>query len=139
MKKFLQLSFVPRSVDLALLVLRLGFGLSLLLLHGWGKVMKFSELTEKFPDPLGVGHTTSLVLAIVGEVVCAALIAIGAFTRLAALGSAITMGVAFFIVHGMKLKGPGNGEDAMVYLLAFLVIFLAGAGKYSVDGSGGKA
>jgi putative oxidoreductase len=134
MKKILHVSFIPRSPDFALLVMRVTFGLSLLLLHGWGKLMRFSELSEKFPDPLGIGHTASLALAIFGEVVCSSLIVIGAFTHLAALGSAITMAVAFVMVHGMKLKGPGNGEDAMIYLAAFVVIFIAGAGRFSVDG-----
>lgn len=133
MKKFLQLSFLPLSADLALLVLRLGFGLSLLLLHGWGKLMKFPELAVKFPDPLGVGHAWSLLLAILGEVVCSSLLVVGLCTRLAALGAGITMGVAFFLVHQMKLKGAGDGEDALVYLVAFATLFLAGGGRFSLD------
>ena len=137
MKKLLTLDFLPKSADLALLVLRLGFGLSLLLLHGWGKVMKFSELSGKFPDPLGVGPTASLALAIVAEVLCAALIVVGACTRLAALVASINVGVAFFLVHGMKLRGPGNGEDALIYLTAFVVLLLAGGGRFSVDGRKG--
>lgn len=133
MKKILQLGFLPTSADCALLVLRLAFGLSLLLLHGWGKVMKFSDLSEKFPDPLGVGHSVSLTMAIFAEVVCSSLVALGLFTRLAAFVCAFLVGVAFFIVHGMKLRGAGNGEDALVYLAAFLTIFLAGPGRFSVD------
>jgi putative oxidoreductase len=138
MKKFLRLGFLPTNPDLGLLVLRLVFGLSLLLLHGWGKLMRFPELSEKFADPLGVGHQASLILALVGEVLCPVLLVLGAATRLAALGSGITMGVALFLVHGLKLRGQGNGEDALVYLAAFTVLFLAGGGRYSVDG-GGKA
>lgn len=137
MKKFFQLGFVPKSADCALLVLRLGFGLSLLLLHGWGKVMRFSELSDKFPDPLGIGHTPSLVLAIVGEVLGSSLVVLGWFTRFGALCAAITMAVAFTMIHGLKLRGPGNGEDALIYFFAFTTILLAGAGRFSIDGSGG--
>lgn len=133
MKKLLHLSFLPKSADVALLVLRLAFGLSLLVLHGWGKLQRFSELSEKFPDPLGLGHSASLACAILAEVVGSALVVLGLFTRLGALVCAFTMGVAFFMVHQLKLKGPGNGEDALVFLAAFVALFVAGGGRYSVD------
>ena len=55
--KFLHFNFLPRSADVALLLLRVWFGLSLLWLHGWGKLMNFSAMTEKFSDPLGIGKT----------------------------------------------------------------------------------
>lgn len=133
MLKKLQLSFIPQSVDLGLLVLRIALGAQMIHGHGWGKLMSFSEKAASFPDPLGVGNTTSAVLAIVGEVLCSALIVLGAFTRLAALGAIVTMAVAFFLVHGGKLVGEGNGEMAFLYLIGFVTIFLAGPGRYSID------
>jgi putative oxidoreductase len=140
MKKLLHFDFLPRSADLALLVLRLTFGLGLLWLHGRGKLMDFSNLRGNFFDPLGVGSQTSLVLAILGEVVCATLITVGAYTRLAALGGAVTMGVAFHFIHGDRLMGEGNGELAFLFLAAFLALFLAGGGRYSLDAKlGAKA
>lgn len=131
--KFLHLNFIPRSADLALLALRLWHGLALLGLHGWGKLAGFGAMKDRFADPFGIGMTPTLVLAIVGEVVCAALLALGLFTRIAALGSAITMGTAFWFAHGHRLTGEGNGELAFVYLGAFLALFIAGGGRYSVD------
>lgn len=131
--KFLHLNFLPRSADVALLVLRGWLGLSLLGLHGWGKLVKFPAMMEKFPDPLGIGKAASLSLATTGEVVCAGLIVLGLFTRVAAIGSGTTMAVAFWLVHGHKLSGPGNGELAFLYLASFVTLFIAGAGKYSVD------
>ena len=133
MKNFLHLNFLPRSTDLALLVLRVCLGGSLLWLHGRGKLTGFSEMAAGFSDPLGIGSQTSLVLAILGEVLCAVLIVLGAFTRVAALGAAITMGVAFFLVHGGQLSGQGNGELAFVYLTVFAALFFSGAGRFSVD------
>jgi putative oxidoreductase len=56
------------------------------------------------------------------------------FTRFAALGCAITMSVAFFIVHEMRLKGTASGEMAFVYLAGFVAIFLAGPGRFALDG-----
>lgn len=131
--KFLHLNFLPRSTDLALLVLRVWFGLSLLVLHGWMKLANFGTLLEKFSDPVGVGRPVSLVLAVGGEVVCPALLALGLFTRVAALGAGTIMATAFWLVHGHKLSGPGNGELAFLFLGACVTLFIAGAGRYSID------
>jgi putative oxidoreductase len=135
MKKVLALSFVPTSLDLGLLLLRLWFGLSLLILHGWPKLMGFSQMAGSFPDPLGVGSRVSLILALIGEVLCSVLLVLGLFTRAAALGGAITMGVAFAMVHQLTLRGENSGELAYAYLGVFLALFLAGAGRFSMDGS----
>ena len=132
--KFLQLNFLPTSVDLGLLVLRLWLGLSLLILHGWGKLTGFSEMSGKFPDPLGLGPKVSLGLAVFAEVFCAGLLALGLFTRFAAVSLIITMAVAFFIIHKGSLKpGPGSGEMAYIYLAGFVTLFLAGPGRIALD------
>jgi putative oxidoreductase len=131
--KFFHLNFIPRSADLALLGLRLWFGLSLLGLHGWSKLTGFSSMAGSFPDPLGLGHTASLGLTVLNEFVCAGLLALGLFTRLAALVGIAGLGTTFWLIHGHKLTGNGNGELAFLYLGAYVALFLAGAGKYSVD------
>lgn len=131
--KFLHLNFMPRSVDVALLVMRVWFGASMLVLHGWGKLTNFSGTAEKFADPIGIGVKASVAGAIFGEAICAALLVLGLFTRIAALGAGFTMFVAFWIVHGRALSGPGSGEMAFLYLAAFVTLFISGAGKYSLD------
>lgn len=137
--RFFQFNFIPRSADFALFALRVWLGVSLLVLHGWDKLTGFGEGAAKFPDPLGVGSTTSAGLAVFAEVVCAALLALGLLTRFAALVLVILMTVAFFMVHGSKLSGPGSGELAFIYLAGFLAVFLAGPGKWSVDAKAGGA
>ena len=129
----LQLDFIPTSTSLAILLLRVALGAQMLIGHGWPKLMTFSEKAATFPDPLGVGHTTSMALAVFGEVVCSALLIVGAFTRLAALGGAVTMAVAFFLVHGAKLSGANSGEMAFLYLVGFVAIFLTGPGLFALD------
>jgi putative oxidoreductase len=133
MKRVLQLNFVPASIDLGLLLLRVWAGSSLLLLHGWAKLTGYSKMMSSFSDPLGVGSQLSLTLAILGEAVCSTLLVLGLFSRLAALGCAITMGVAFTMIHGFVLRGPGSGEMAYLYLGIFLTLFLAGPGRFSLD------
>lgn len=138
--KLLHVNFLPRSADAGILILRLWYGLSVLLLHGWTMFTGFCAMAQKFPDPLNVGHTASLVLTVFNEVICAVLIVLGLYTRVAALVGIIGFGVAFWIVHGHKFTGPGDGELAFLYLGVYVALFLAGAGKYSVDANiGAKA
>lgn len=133
MKKFLTLEFIPRSADLALLVLRVWLGASMLSLHGWGKLLGLINGTSKFPDIFGIGAMPVLIVAIFAEFLCSAFLILGLWSRLAAFFLATTMGTAFFAAHGAKLSGPGNGELAFVYLAGFVAILMAGAGRYSVD------
>ena len=119
--------------NLGLLVLRVWLGLSMLLLHGWSKVEKYSGMSQGFPDPLGVGPAMSLNLVIFAEVLCALLVVVGLATRLAAIPLVITMAVAFFAIHGGSLVGEGNGEMAFIYLAGFVALLVAGPGKFSFD------
>lgn len=137
--KFLQLNFIPGSTDVALLIVRIWFGASLLSLHGWGKLVNFAERSGKFADPLGIGSTGSLALVVLAEVFCAGFIVLGLFTRLSALIVSIAMFTAFWVAHGGKLVGPGNGELAFLFLGACVALFLGGAGRFSLDARlGGK-
>ena len=134
-----RLDFLPNSVDAGLLALRVWLGLSILCLHGWGKLVTFSEKSGSFPDPLGVGSKASLAMLLFGEVVCAALLAVGLFTRFSAAVLSFAMGVAFFVQHKGALSGPSNGELAFVYLAGFVALFIAGGGRASIDASlGGR-
>lgn len=136
MKSYLQLKFLPRNTDAALLLLRLWLGISMLALHGLPKLQKLLAGKHEFPDPLGVGSLPSLAMAVGTEFVGAILIILGLFGRLGALMLAGTMAVAWGITHKMALTGEGSGELAFIYLAGFLAIVLAGSGKYSVDGQG---
>lgn len=121
------------SSSVGLLILRVGFGLSMLLGHGWGKLIDFAQLSERFPDPLGAGSTTSLILAVFAEVVCSFFVTIGLFTRIAAIPLVVTMLVAFFLIH---MDDPWKTKElAAMYGFAFLCIFFSGPGKYSFDHS----
>ncbi|OYW74742.1 MAG: DoxX family protein [Verrucomicrobia bacterium 12-59-8] len=133
MLKLLKLSFLPKSPDYGLLILRVALGFSMLLLHGRGKMLNFSATLEKFPALFGLPANVNLGLAVFAEVVCSALLIAGLFTRFAALVLAATMGSAFFFVHKSALVGEHNGELAMIYLIAYVTLLFTGAGKFSVD------
>ncbi len=133
MNKFLTLSFLPTNRDLGLLLLRLGFGGYMIIAHGMPKLLSFADRKDSFADPLGLSSPVSLGFTVGAEVFAAAFVVLGLFTRLSAAALIFTMGVAFFVMHEGIFVGEGNGELAMVYLLAFAVILVTGAGKYSID------
>ena len=118
--------------DIALLILRLFFGLVMAFAHGWGKVVKFFAGGEiKFADPIGIGMAPSLFLAGVTEFFVAIALALGLATRLSAIPLAFTMFVAAFIVHA---DDPFKKQEfAMLYLIVYLALIFTGPGRFSVD------
>jgi putative oxidoreductase len=133
MNKLLQLSFIPRSSDFALLLLRLWVGVPLFLCHGYGKAIHFTQTVGMMTkmDPIGLGGNVSAVLVIFAETVCAAAMVLGFATRLAALINVINLGVAFWFVHQHTLVGPHSGELAFLYLGGVVTLLLVGGGKFS--------
>lgn len=120
-----------KFIDIALAVLRIGFS-GVMLSHGIPKINMLLDNPSGFSDPIGIGATTSLVLAILGEVIAPILVLIGFKTRIATIPVIATMGTAFFVVHAND--DFGVKEKALLFLIAFIVIAIAGPGKYSVDG-----
>lgn len=117
--------------DYALLMIRAGFGGIMLLAHGLPKLLNFSQYSTQFADPIGLGPTVSLSLAIFAEVFCAAAVVLGVYARWAAIPLVITMAVAAFVVHGADPFA--KREMAMLFLIAFLSIALSGGGRFSLD------
>ncbi len=112
-----------------LLLGRLVFG-SLLAIHGLQKFIAFSELSNTFPDPLGIGSYPSLVLAIFGELCCSITFMAGFLTRLAVIPMITTMCIAFFGIHQGSIA---TGELSLVYMIIYLLYLVNGPGKYSID------
>jgi putative oxidoreductase len=118
------------TYNIGLLLLRVGFS-TLMLTHGIPKLLKILSGDFSFGDPIGIGAPATLVVAVICEVLFPVLIIIGFKTKLAAIPVILTMAVAAFIVHAADPFG--RKEMALLYLIAFVVIALLGAGKYSVD------
>lgn len=118
------------AFDAALLVQRIGVA-GLTLWFGIEKLVKFRALLANFPDPLGIGSSSSLILTIVAQVPCAALVLVGCQTRLASVPPLIAMLVAAFFVHA---NDPDiYVRNALIYAVSFLSLVISGAGKFSVD------
>ncbi len=116
--------------EIGLLVIRVVPSL-LMITHGYPKFQNLISGDIKFLDPIGIGASPSLFLAVVGELVCPIIIILGFKTRWAALPTAITMAVAAFIAH--ENDPLQKKELALLYLTFFVVIMLVGPGKYSFD------
>ncbi len=121
----------PISEDFGYLALRVGAGGTMFWQHGWPKLMSFSERMDDFADPFGLGPALSLILIVLAEVLCSALVVLGLWTRLAVIPLIIGMAVIVFMVKGDA--SFGEKELAVVYLLAFVTILFTGSGRFAVD------
>lgn len=130
LKRLTKTNISPAALDLSLLILRLGSG-GMMLTHGIPKLMRLAEGNMKFSDPIGLGPELSLIATVFSEVICALLIVFGFWTRIGAFFLGFTMFVAAFIRH---LEDPfGQKEKALLYFVMYLVLWIAGSGKYSLD------
>jgi putative oxidoreductase len=140
MKKFFSTQYSEGAFNVAMLALRLAFGLILCFYYGIDKLRNFGHLQYVFPDPFHFGHRIALALVVFAELLCGVLVALGLFTRFAALVLVIEMSVAEFWAHKGHIATM-NGvlhEQAWLYLTAFFAILLVGPGRISVDGAMGK-
>ncbi|MEM9236656.1 MAG: DoxX family protein [Verrucomicrobiota bacterium] len=123
------------------LVLRVGFGLMMLIGHGWPKIGIFEKAKDSWPVP-GIwplslmSPPVSMAMTIAAEVGCAALLVLGLITRPAAFILGFAMVVGAFQVHANDPFFMGEGaskEPAILYLIPCLALIVMGAGKWSVD------
>ncbi len=149
MKKFLSLSFLPLKPDLGLLALRVVISCLMIRYHGWGKLTGWADEKlrlpnlfaldgvrkefHRFPNYIGISSELSYVLVTWCETFGSMLIIVGLCTRLHALGLFITLMVAWVFHHHMLLTGAGSGELPFAWAFVYLLLLLAGPGKYSLD------
>jgi|SRR5579875_1156026 len=114
----------------ALAVYRVVFGL-LFLCHGLSIVIGWPVAPQV---PVEVGQWPDYYAGWI-ELVTGALIALGLFTRAAAFVACGEMAVAYFTVHLPHGFWPmaNNGELAVMYCFAFLLLVFMGAGAYALD------
>jgi putative oxidoreductase len=144
---------VGTRLDFALLLVRV-LGAFLALGHGWGKLVRltsgegarFVEGVARLGFPLPEVFAWSAALA---EFAGGLLILLGLATRYAAGFAAFTMAVAAFGRHRAwdqlmvylgrsqvpeaTLEAWGDPELALVYLVVFLALALAGPGRIALD------
>ena len=136
-KKLFLFKAMPARTSAGLLVLRVLVGVPLFLHHGLEKLTRFSQMSAHFPNPLHIGVVPSLLFAALSDGICSVLLVLGLATRWAALVVFINIFVVWaFLLHFHFFgRAGGEGELLVLYLAAAIALFLAGAGKYSIDGA----
>jgi len=123
--------FSDTAISFAAFILRMGLGFLMLIPHGWDKLQHFSEKSHNFLDPLHIGSTLSLSLAIFTEVICSCFLILGLFTRIACIPLIIEMLVIIFLMHHGSILP--NAEKEGIYLAGYLALIFMGPGKVSID------
>ena len=124
-----------------LLVIRVYFGLwpAGIAINGWGKLHNLGRVTQFFAS-LGLpapGATATFVSTF--EFVAGILLAIGLFSRVAALGLAIDMLTAYLtsdrdsLSHFFSDPAKFYNADPFIYLAVGVLIFVFGPGKLALD------
>lgn len=126
-----------------LFILRISFGLMMLLGHGIGKIQKFDQLKDSWyvPDfiPLKwMSPPVSLIATIVAEVAVPILLILGIATRPAAFVLAFTMVIITVDIHQsepwfLSRTVKEAKELSLLYLMPMLVLIVTGAGSWSAD------
>lgn len=130
MRKLFSTRYNAGTHNMALLLLRLGFGI-LMANHGYDKLIHFSDYQPQFMNFMGIGKPLSLSLTIFAELFCSFFLIIGLFTRLATIPLIIVTLVIIFKASNADFFG--KAELATLYLTVYLALLFTGAGKWSVD------
>lgn len=128
--------FNQPQLDAGLLFLRLSGAFMLFHVHGWPKIVHYSDELTRIEDPFGMGATFSLVMAIFAEVVCPLLIALGLLTRLACLPIIAVLLVAMLVVHTQW--SIAEGQFGWLLLSIFGALAFTGPGNWSLAAALGK-
>ena len=120
-----------REISIGLLIMRVGIAYSMIYLHGYPKLVNFSEFSSVFADPIGVGNSVSLGLVLFAEFFCSLFLIIGLFTRLSCIPLIITMIVVTWIINGGK--DFIFQEKSYIYLIAYISLMISGGGQFSID------
>lgn len=121
--------FRGKGVSLLILVVRVIFGI-LFFTHGVDKMMNFNSLVDSYPSVFGFGSYMTLMVTIFCEFCCSLFLIAGLLVRIMTIPMIIAMGVAFFDVHDAMMP---EGELALIYFIMFIILFLVGPGRYSID------
>lgn len=121
--------FRGKGSSLLILALRLFLGV-MILMHGVDKLVNFQSLSTSFPNIMGLGSYTSLMIAVFSEFCCSLFLICGLLVRITVIPLMITMAVAFFDVHDALFP---QGELSFIYFALLVILYFVGPGRYSVD------
>lgn len=115
---------------LALLLMRVGAGLLLLVIHGLPKLWHWQTELTVIEDPFGLGAVLTLSFAVFAEVICALLLILGIWARLACVPILAVLLVSVTLVH--PEWSLAEGQFAWLMIVLFGGLSISGAGPYRV-------
>jgi putative oxidoreductase len=117
--------YLPETLSIVRIIVGLLF-----LEHGSAKLLGFPMSSSAQPAMMSLAWMQGVI-----ELVGGALFAVGFLTRPVAFILAGDMAVAYFMVHAPKSFFPliNAGDLAILYCFVFLLFFVAGPGRWSVD------
>ncbi len=130
-----------RHKDIGLLLLRLGIGLTMMIIHGYGKLTRGPEGWERMGNQmqnLGIDFLPLFwgFMAMFSEFFCSILLILGVLFRPAAALLVATMFVAAMrhlsLPPGSEGAGFNGASHALELLAVYLALFFTGPGKYSI-------
>jgi putative oxidoreductase len=126
---------------MGLLLIRIIIGV-LMAFYGYEKLINFetmaaSDFWAKQVSFLGMTGKTPLALTVFAEFFCSLFLILGLFTRLALVPLLVCMGYIIACVAKFEVIYSGdNGiemNNAFLYFIIYLALFLTGPGNYSLD------
>jgi putative oxidoreductase len=93
-------------------------------------MMNFTELVNVYPSVFGFGSYMTLMVTIFCEFCCSLFLIAGLIVRIMTVPMIVAMAVAFFDIHDALFP---EGELSLIYLIVFLILFITGPGRFSVD------
>ena len=118
-----------RVISLLILALRVFFGI-LFFSHGIDKMINFNELSYTYPSVFGFGSYMTLMISIFCEFACSLFLIVGLLVRITVIPMIAAMSVAFFDIHDGMFPA---GELSLIYLILFIILYITGPGRYSID------
>lgn len=131
-----------KDVDLGIFLLRVGFGFSMLVFHGYGKLVGGPERwTEvgRLLQTLGIDFYPVFwgFMAAFAEFFCSAFIIAGIFFIPATFFLSVNMIVAILFHLYLPEESPSAGwqgaSHAIEYLFAYVALMITGPGRYKIN------
>ncbi len=131
-----------KDTDLAIFLLRVGFGFSMLIFHGYGKLIGGPERWAKIGGTLqtfGIDFYPVFwgFMAAFAEFFCSVFIIVGIFFIPATFLLSVNMIVAVLFHLYLPEESPAAGwqgaSNAIEYLFAYVVLMISGPGKYKLN------
>lgn len=131
-----------KDADLGIFLLRIGFGFSMLIFHGYGKLTggpeKWARLGESL-QTFGIDFYPVFwgFMAVFAEFFCSAFIIAGVFFVPATFFLSINMIVAVLFHLYLPEESPAAGwqgaSHAIEYLFAYVALMIMGPGRYKIN------